>query len=107
MECQYTMNELQSFSSEGEVVCNGRIQGKKCSQSSSFVDIYEQQLMAYQKAFHIPDDYQDKIIEEHRKLEAAYKGIETEHQKKTLENRLQRLKEMYEWGHKPKEEYIL
>lgn len=106
--CTECGSTLRVFKGRGRprLVCNGRIQGKGCGQTSSFVDIYEQQLMAYLKTFHIPDDYQDKIIEEHRKLEAAYKGVDTECQKKTLESRLQRLKELYEWGHKSKEEYM-
>ena len=59
--------------------------------------------MAYLGAFHIPPDYQEKIIEEHRKLQSAY---DVEKQKAALEARMKRVRELYEWGHKTKEEYL-
>jgi len=37
-------------------------------------------------------------------LEAAYNN--TAKRRATLENRLARIKELYEWGHKPKDEYL-
>jgi hypothetical protein len=67
------------------------------------LDIYEQQLLGYLKAFHIPDDYQEKILEAHRKLQSAY---DVERQRSILQTRLERLKDLYEWGHKTKEEYL-
>ncbi len=60
--------------------------------------------MAYLKAFSIPDDYQGKILEAHRKLDQAY---DVNKQRATLESRLQKLTELYEWGHKTKEKYLV
>ena len=62
--------------------------------------------MAYLKAFTIPEDYQEKIIEAHRKLESAYADGDIERQRAILETRLQRVKDLYEWGHKSKQEYL-
>ena len=59
--------------------------------------------MEYLNSFHIPDDYQHRILEAHRKLQSAYDDVSK--QRATLERRLQRVKELYEWGHKSKEEY--
>ena len=56
-------------------------------------------------SFHIPDDYQQRILDAHRKLQSAYKDDVT-NQKAALQKRLQRVKELYEWGHKSKEEYF-
>jgi len=53
--------------------------------------------------FHIPEDYQHRILEAHRKLQSAYDDVTK--QKAALERRLQRMKELYEWGHTSKEEY--
>jgi hypothetical protein len=50
------------------------------------------------------EDYQERILEAHRKLKAAYDDSAKRHA--TLENRLARIKELYEWGHKPKDEYL-
>ncbi len=58
--------------------------------------MYEEQLEGYLHTFHIPEDYQERILDHHRKLEAAYDDAEKE--RAVLEGRLRRLKEMYEWG---------
>jgi hypothetical protein len=85
------------------LACNGRLKDANCSQPSAALDIYEQQLLGYLKAFHIPDDYQEKILEAHRKLQSA---CDVERQRSTLQTRLERIKELYEWGHKTKEQYL-
>ena len=53
--------------------------------------------------FHIPGDYQERILEYHRKLEAAYNDAEQE--RTVLEVRLKRLRELYEWDDITKAEY--
>jgi DNA polymerase II large subunit len=65
--------------------------------------VYEQQLREYLNTFTIPVDYQLKIIEAQQKLE-SFNDIES--QRKTLESRLGKAKELYEWGHKTKKEYF-
>ena len=65
--------------------------------------MYEQQLIEYLSCFHIPEDYQHRILEVHRKLQSAYDDVTK--QRAALERRLQRVKELYKWGHKSKEEY--
>jgi hypothetical protein len=61
-------------------------------------------LVTYLRAFKIPEDYQERILEAHNKLKSAYQDIEK--QRGLLEARLSRLKELYEWGHKTKTEYL-
>jgi hypothetical protein len=65
--------------------------------------VYEIQLEAYLAAFHVPGDYQERILEYHRKLEVAYDDAEQE--RSVLERRLKRLRELYEWGDHTKAEY--
>jgi hypothetical protein len=103
--CYDCGSTMRTFTGRGRIrlVCNGRIKSNKCSQPSTFLDVYEQQLLDYLKAFHIPEDYQEKIVEAQKKLHAAY---DTERQRSALESRLQKVKELYEWGHKTKEEYL-
>ncbi|MBM4462798.1 MAG: hypothetical protein FJ012_05605 [Chloroflexi bacterium] len=101
-ECNST---LRAFKGRGRVrlACNGRINGGDCTQPSACLDIYEEELLGYLEAFHIPDDYQQKIMEAHTRLQSAY---DVDKQRSLLQTRLQRVKDLYEWGHKAKEEYL-
>jgi len=56
------------------------------------------------REFRYPEDYQRKTLEAHRKLQSAYD--DTGKQKEALQNSLQRLKDIYRWGHISKEEYL-
>ena len=96
---------LRVFRSNGRtrLVCNARVQNADCSQKSSYLDFYDEQLKEYLNAFHIPEDYKNRILESHRKLQSAYDDVDK--RRSALEKRLQRVKELYEWGHKSKEEY--
>ena len=101
-DCGGTMRVLRAHG-RVRLVCTNRIKNKTCSQPSGYLDLYEQQLIEYLDSFHIPEDYQHRILEAHRKLQSAYDDVTK--QKAALERRLQRAKELYEWGHKSKEEY--
>ena len=103
--CAGCGNTMRSFKGRGRVriVCNGRIKSGDCNQPSTFLDVYEQQLMVYLRAFRIPEDYQEKILEAQSKLEVSYS---VENEKKAMKGRLNRIKELYEWGHKSREEYL-
>ena len=54
--------------------------------------------------FIIPEDYQEKILDYHRKLVNAYDDNES--QRKQTEASLKRLKQQYRWGHIAEEEYL-
>ena len=58
---------------------------------------------AYLASFHIPHDYQEKILDTHRKLNSTYNQ---EKKKAALETQLEKLKELYQWGHKTKRQYL-
>ena len=72
-------------------------------QKSANLSVYEVQLLDYMRAFHIPQDYQARILEYQGKLEAAYSDAEDE--RSALESRLKRLRELYEWGDYTRAEY--
>lgn len=103
--CADCGNTMRTFKGRGRVrvICNGRIKAGDCNQSSTFLDVYERQLLAYLRAFRIPENYQEKILEAQSKLEASYY---LENERKTLQSRLSRVKELYEWGHKSRKEYL-
>jgi len=50
------------------VYCRGRTQGADCNCKATFLEIYEAQIEWYLENFVIPEDYQERIIEAHRKL---------------------------------------
>jgi hypothetical protein len=85
------------------LLCHNRTKGWECSQKSARLDGYEEQINEYLKTFHIPEDYQKRILEDHYKLQSAY--ADNSREKARLEARIQRIKELYKWGDITKEEY--
>ena len=84
--------------------CYNRLKGWDCPQKSAFLEVYEEQIKEYLKTFHIPEDYQERILEAHQKLQNAYPN--TEREKEKLEARMGRIKELYKWGDIDKQQYI-
>jgi hypothetical protein len=102
--CKSKAGIHQDHNGKPRVYCRGRAQGAKCDCKATFLAIYEAQIEWYLENFVIPEDYQERILEAHQKLETAYDDIAK--RRATLENRLARIKELYEWGHKLREEYL-
>ena len=86
------------------VYCSGRAEGLDCSNRGTFLDIYESQIEWYLERFIIPEDYQTKILDSHRKLESPNDDAIT--RRDILHNSLTRLKELFKWGHVSKDEYL-
>jgi len=38
----------------------------------AYLDIYEDQIREYLRSFHIPEDYREKSLDAHRKLQEVY-----------------------------------
>ena len=102
--CKSKAGIHQGHNGKPRVYCRGRIQGADCNCKATFLEIYEAQIEWYLENFVIPEDYQERILGAHRKLETAYDDLAK--RRATLENRLARIKELYEWGHKSKDEYL-
>ena len=83
--------------------CYNRAKGWDCGQRSAAVGLYEKQIEEYLDTFHIPDDYRNRILEAHRKLEAAYDN--TNEERARWEAQLDRIKKLYKWGDISEEEY--
>jgi hypothetical protein len=103
--CADCGSTLRSFQGKRRVrlVCNGRLKSGECTQPSTLLEVYEQQLRAYLSVFTIPEDYQAKILEAHSKLQSTY---DVDKQRASLQTKLNRVKELYKWGHGTKEEYF-
>jgi len=82
--------------------CYNRAKGWDCPQKSALLSLYEHQVRAYLEMFCIPEDYQQKILDTHKKLQESY---DVEKEQKQLQARLGRLKELYKWGDIGREEY--
>ncbi len=83
--------------------CYNRAKGWDCGQRSAAVDVYEKQIEEYLDTFHIPEDYQKRILEAHSKLEAAYDN--TDEERGRWETQLDRAKKLYKWGDISEEDY--
>ena len=84
--------------------CRGRSQGNDCNSKLTFLEVYERQVEWYLQNFVVPDDYKDRILDAHRRLQNAYQ--DPEKQRRHLQNRLQRIKDQYELEHIERKEYL-
>ena len=83
--------------------CRSKAQGLGCTGSGSFLDTYEAQLVADLAAFGLPDDWKETILAEASAVGAA---DDTEHRRRQLGAHLERLTELYGWGHVGRERYL-
>jgi len=97
---------LRTYRQRGvaRLVCNTRLKGGDCPEKSARLDLYEQRLLAYLEAFHIPPEYQEQLLSERRKLASAYEDIDGKRGR--FRNAMARLQEMYQWGHKSRDDYL-
>ena len=66
-ECGATLRTMRNRG-VARMVCNTRLKRGECTQVSARLDIYEGQLLNYLEAFHVPEDYQQRLLEEHKKF---------------------------------------
>ena len=74
--CQSRMHTGATHNGKKRLMCAGRREGKGCHQKSALLEVYESQIESYLEAFFIPEDYREKMLEAHKKLENAYDDIE-------------------------------
>jgi hypothetical protein len=101
--CKGRIHTQYHYRGEPRLGCYTRQKGQKCEQKSANLSIYESQLASYLNTFHIPQDYQQRILEAQRELEKAYTNADAE--KERLERQLKRARELYEWGDYTRSEY--
>ena len=86
------------------VYCASRSEGSGCSFKGTFLDVYEGQIEWYLSQFIIPTDYQERILEYHRKLLSSYDNVDN--QRRQIEAASKRLEQQYRWGHVSEQEYL-
>ncbi len=105
--CWYCKGRIHTGSTKNgkkRLMCANRVQGKGCQQKSALLEVYEAQLEAYLENFHIPEDYQERLLREQRKLEVAYD--DTQKRRTELEGRLERIKKLFTWGDIAEPDYL-
>ena len=101
--CKGRIHTHYHYRGEPRLGCYTRQQGHACQQKSANLSVYESQLASYLNTFHIPEDYQQRLLEAQQDLEKAYCDVAM--QKERLERQLKRTKELYEWGDYSKTEF--
>ena len=104
LHCGGKLTVRETVRGRRRIECYNRSRGRDCPQKSVFLDVYEAQIETYLESLHIPEDYQAKILEAHRKLQAAFD--DAPQQRAKLEGRVERIKDLYGWGDMPKEDYL-
>jgi site-specific DNA recombinase len=105
--CWYCKGRIHvRFTKKGKarLGCYNRAKGWECPQKSTLLEVYEEQIGGYLSTFHIPPDYQNRILDSHRRLQSAYDNVDSERAK--WEAQLQRIKNLYKWGDLGREEYL-
>ncbi len=85
--------------------CYGRNQGLDCPQRGTLLEVVEAQIEDWLAGIVLPDDVIERAIAELARQ--AREIDDPERERRQLENRLARLREMYEWGDLSRAEYQL
>ncbi len=105
--CWYYKGRIHVGTSSGgkrRMMCYNRSKGWDCPQKSALLEVYEYQIERYLETFHIPEDYQVKILQAHHKLQSAYDNTEKEQDR--LRAQLERLKKLFAWGDLAEGQYV-
>ncbi|MCJ7792240.1 MAG: recombinase family protein [Dehalococcoidia bacterium] len=102
--CKGRIHVGTSHNGKRRMLCYNRSKGWDCPQKSALLEVYEYQIERYLETFHIPEDYQAKILEAHEKLQAAYD--DTEKEQTRLKAQLERLKKLFTWGDLSEKQYL-
>jgi len=102
--CKGRIHVGTSRNGKRRMLCYNRSKGWGCPQKSALLEVYEYQIEQYLETFHIPEDYQAKILEAHKKLQTAYDN--TEREQTRLKAQLERLKKLFAWGDLSEKQYL-
>lgn len=93
--------------SQPRATCYSRYQGLDCPQRSAFVSVYDSAVGLWLALIHLSDDALDNALVRIRAEQRAEHGKnDTETERRSLEAALNRLPEVYLWGHLDKSAYL-
>ncbi|MGD0854578.1 MAG: recombinase family protein [Dehalococcoidia bacterium] len=102
--CKGRIHTGTSADGKKRMFCANKVKGWACSQKSTLLEVYDRQIGRYLESFHIPGDYQEKILEAHKKLLGAYD--DSTKKRAHLEARLERIKKLFAWGDITEKKYM-
>ena len=100
--CGERMRVVYTHKGRVRYYCRSKAQGVGCVGKGSFLDLYEEQIVADLANFVLPDDWQRQVVGGSAMGSA---GADVEQQRRQLQSRLHRLKDLYGWGDLSREEY--
>lgn len=103
VHCGERMRVVRTQQGRVRYLCRSKAQGIGCVGGGSFLDVYEEQLLADLAAFHLPADWQQAILDDAVRDDGARDNVEQ--QRRLLSGRLERLKDLYGWGDLTREQY--
>ena len=102
--CKGRVHVGETENGKRRMFCHNRSKGWDCQQKSALLEVYEYQIEKYLENFHVPENYQTKIMEAHKKLQDAYVDVQAESAQLTA--KLKRIKKLYSWGDLKEEQYL-
>jgi hypothetical protein len=101
--CRERMRMVRTEHGRVRYHCRSNTQGLGCSGKGSFLDVHKKQVLADLAAFELPDDWRQFLLDEARDGQACTRHVEQE--RRRLEARLVRLKELHTWGDLSRDAY--
>ena len=106
LRCQYCGGTLHIHQEKGRTraYCYRRRQGPKCDQRSTFLDVYEAQILDYLESFSLPEDLQEALRDVQERSREGVADVAAQRQR--IETQLANVRTMFELGDLSKEEYV-
>jgi hypothetical protein len=86
------------------IYCYQRRQVSSCQQRSALLSVIEEQITAYLKTFHLPEDVVADVVAHYEA--AAEQRTDANRQRREIESKLERIAELYAWGDLTREAYL-
>jgi hypothetical protein len=106
LRCHHCGGSLHLHRDNGRVraYCYQGRQGSKCPQRSTFLDVYEDQVLDHLSTFTIPEDYRPRLIA--AQAEAQPSVIDVVEERRRLERQIMNLRTLFELGDLTKDEFL-
>src|SRR5579884_3209181 len=103
--CGAPIRIKRAHTGRARLLCRTRLEDPgACANRLTYLDVYEAQIADYLGAFHLPEDDQGRLLTAMRGM--AEPADDDEQQRRGLEARLERIKELYDWGDYSRERYL-
>jgi DNA invertase Pin-like site-specific DNA recombinase len=106
LRCHYCGGSLHIHQDKrrARAYCYRRRQGPKCEQRSTFLDVYETQILDYLESFSLPEDLQDALRGVQERSREGVADVAAQRQR--IETQLANVRTMFELGDLSKDEYV-